>query len=382
MLLIKNARLFTMTQGILEKASLLIEDGKITAIGEKIKTPKGCTVLDAEGKTVTPGLIEACGRPGLHEETVGAIGADEDETTEKIGAYLKALDGILPNDLSFQDALEGGVTTVNVCPGTSAIIAGQSAVIHTAGSNIIDRMVLKEPFGLFVNLVGGGNPRQGFRDRSDMVAKLVNELQKAKDFIAKREKALKEGKDAPEAGYRLAPMVDVIEGKLPLIMQVVYLHDIQNALELAEEWGFRLILQRVSEGYFCVENLVKAKVPLMVGPILMNRRGLFQTTSHKTPGVLSKAGLQFALSTEHPNTGIDHLVTTAAIANREGMSEEEALKAITLYPAQILGLDDQIGSLEVGKRADLVVWTGHPFETLTKVETVLIDGVSVYERRS
>lgn len=381
MLWIKNARLMTMSHGIVENASLLVENGKIAAIGSNLEVADDVTVYDATGKTVTPGLIEACGRPGLHEETVGAIGADEDEVHEKMGTYLKALDGILPADLSFQDALEGGVTTVNVCPGSSAIVAGQSAVIHTAGSNIIDKMVVKEPFGLYVNLVGGGNPRQGFRDRSEMVAKLVSELQKAKEFMAKRDKAAKEGKDLPEAGYRLAPMVEVLEGKLPLIMQVVYLHDIQNALELANEWGFRVILQRVSEGYFCVEELVKANVEMMVGPILMNRRGLFQTTSHKTPGILSQAGLRFALSTEHPQTGIDHLVTTAAIACREGMNEEEAFKAITLYPAQILGIDEQMGSLEVGKRADLVIWSGHPFETLTKVETVFIDGNIVLDRR-
>lgn len=381
MLWIKNARLMTMSHGIVENASLLVENGHIAALGSNLDVSDDVTVYDATGKTITPGLIEACGRPGLHEETVGAIGADEDEVHEKMGTYLKALDGILPTDLSFQDALEGGVTTVNVCPGSSAIVAGQSAVIHTAGSNIIDKMVVKEPFGLYVNLVGGGNPRQGFRDRSEMVAKLVNELQKAKEFMAKRDKAAKEGKDLPEAGYRLAPMVDVLEGKLPLIMQVVYLHDIQNALELANEWGFRVILQRVSEGYFCVEELVKAKVEMMVGPILMNRRGLFQTTSHKTPGILSQAGLRFALSTEHPQTGIDHLVTTAAIACREGMNEEEAFKAITLYPAQILGIDEQMGSLEVGKRADLVIWSGHPFETLTKVETVFIDGNIVLDRR-
>lgn len=382
MLHLKNARIFTMAGQVLENASLLIKDQKIAALGHNLEIPTDCPTLDLKGKTITPGLIEACGRPGLHEETVGDIGADEDETTEKMGTYLKALDGILPNDLSFTDALEGGVTTVHICPGTSAIIAGQSVIIHTAGSNVVDERVIKEPFGLFVNLVGGGNFRQGFRDRSEMVAKLTAQLQKAKEFIAKRDKALAESKEAPEADYRLAPLVDVVEGRLPLIMQVVFLHDIQNALELAEEHGFKLILQRLSEGYYTVEDLVQANVPMIVGPILMNRRGLFRTTSHKTPAVLSQAGLKFALSTEHPQTGIDHLVTTAAVACREGMAEEEALKSITLYPAQILGLDHELGSLEVGKRADLVVWTGHPFETLTKVETVYVDGQSVYERRS
>lgn len=380
MLFLENARIMTMAGAVLENASLLIKDGLIAQVGTGLTCPEGAKVIDLAGKTLTPGLIEACGRPGLHEETVGPIGADEDEKTERLGTYLKALDGILPNDLSFEDALEGGVTTVNVCPGTSAIIAGQSAVITTAGSNIVDERVVKEPFALFVNLVGGGNFRQGFRDRSEMIAKLGAELQKAKEFMAKRDKAIAEEKDVPEASYRLAPLVDVLEGRLPVIMQVVLLHDIQNALELAEEHGFKLILQRLSEGYYAIEDLVQADVPMIVGPILMNRRGLFRTTSHKTPGVLAQAGLKFALSTEHPQTGIDHLVTTAAIACREGMPEEEALKAITIYPAEILGLADQIGSIEKGKKADLVVWSGHPFETLTKVDKVLIGGQMVYER--
>ena len=381
MFAIKNARLFTMSHGRVENGSLLVKDGVIAAVGAEIEIPADCPVLDAGGKVLTPGLVEACGRPGLHEEVVGAIGADEDETQEKMGAYLRALDGILPNDPSFDDALRGGVTTVNICPGTSAIVAGQSVIVHTAGSPIIDRRILKQPFALFVNLVGGGNPMTGLRDRSEMVAKLVSELQKAKEWLAKRDKALAEGKTAPEAGFRLAPMVAVLEGKLPLIMQVVYLHDILNALELAEQWGFHLILQRISEAYYCVEDLLQAKVPMIVGPILMNRRGLFSTTSHKTPGILQQAGLKFALSTEHPQTGIDYLVTTAAIANREGMDEEEALKAITLYPAQLLGLDSQLGSLDVGKKADLVLWTDHPFETKSYVEQVWIEGLPVYERR-
>lgn len=370
MLALTNGRIYTITNGVLENGTILIKDDKIVAVGSEVEIPVEAKVIDLQGKTVLPGLIDPSSRVGIHEEALGAVGYDEDESTAVCTPQMRVIDAINPTDIAIRESLEAGITTVAITPGNANVINGQISVIKTFG-HYIDEMVIKPVAGLRVNLSESGS-----RARGDAVAIFLEELQQAKNYLSTQ----KPGDDKLEYDLKLGIMVAALEGKISVFMQGVTSHDILNAIEIAQEWGLKLVIERSLEAHLVVEELKQSGYPLIVGSIMGNRRGDTKTTSHKTPAITANAGIVTALSTEHPATPLEHALVQAALARREGMSESDTFAALTINPAKILGLDDRLGSIEPGKDADLVVFNGHPLSVFTKVDYVMVNGRLAYSR--
>ncbi len=368
-----NGTIYTMANGVITGGTVLIDHGKIVAVGQDVSIPDSAEIIDAAGQMVFPGLIDANTRVGIVEEGVGEIGNDADEKTKPVTPEMRALDATWWRDVAFTDARSAGITSISIGPGSANVISGQAMVVKTAG-NLIDSMVLKEPAGLKISL--GGN-RQAHRDRTDDIALFKAELQKAKEAIAKEAKR-KEGEIA-EPNLKLDPIVALLKGGQPAHISAIQHHDILNAIELSDEWGFELVLERVLEGHLVVEEIKASGAAVIAGPTMINKMGVAKNMSTKMPGVLAKAGVKVALCTDHPTIPVAYLAVQAALAVRDGMPEDDALRAITIVAAEVLGVADRVGSIEVGKDADLAIFSGHPFDVTTKTTMTLIDGEIAYQ---
>ncbi len=409
MLALTNGKLVTISSGVIEKGTVLIKEGKIEALGKGIQVPAGAKVIDVSDKVIMPGLIDASTSVGLREDGNGPIGHDESEVNTPVAAHLRAIDAIWPDDLALADAVAAGITTLGAGPGNTGIINGQCAIIKTRGKTV-EEMVVIEPSALKISLSGtsfmallmqmwGGGKVQP-RDRSTDIVVFQSVLQKTREeldkmkrkMVEKADKAKAEDKgDAPDgnkgAGEDMKPdrhlqgeiIAKILKGELPVFITAHQNHDIMNALEIADEWGIKIVLEGGSEAHLMVEELVQRDVPVIHGPLVVNRRFDTEKMWAKTPGILQRAGLKVALTSGHPANPVAHLRVQAALAARDGMSEEEALRTITLTPAEILGIADRIGSIEVGKDADLVVLSDDLLRTATKVERVFIGGELAYE---
>ncbi|MGE5561100.1 MAG: amidohydrolase family protein [Chloroflexota bacterium] len=383
MLALVNGKLLTMTHGTIDGGTVLIDGGKIVAVGRDVTIPQGCKTVDCQGKYVLPGLIDANGMVGLHNDGFGSIGHDEDEKFTPVAPQLRAIDAIWPEDPALADCVKAGITAVSVGPATTGVITGQCAVIKTRGG-AIDDMVVKAPAGLRISITGTprspwGNTGVTPRDRSTDIALLRQELRRAKEAIEKQEKAAAkadagDAAGGPDRNLKQEVLIALLKGELPARVNVRYSYDIDNALELAREWGFKLILEDAPDAQLMVGDIAKAGAPVIVGPLPVNKEGERKNLSLKTPGILAKAGVKVAIASGFPETPIRYLFVSAALACSEGMPEDDALKAITINAAEILGVADRIGSLDAGKDADIVVYDGHPFEITSRVDRVYMDG--------
>lgn len=381
MLVIKGGTIYTITQGIIANGMILIENGKILEIGVNLSYPQDSEVIDAAEKVIIPGLIDAHTHLGISEEGTGVEGWDYNEEVDPVTPYLRALDGINTQEMGMQDAVAGGVTTVMVAPGSANIIGGQIAVIKTAGNWIPD-MVLRECAGLKIAL--GENPKRVYGEQKKSpitrmaTAGILREyLVKAQNYLARREKAKEH--DLLELDLGLEVLGKVLRREIPLRAHAHRADDILTALRIAQEFQVDLVIEHATEGHKIADILAESKTPAVVGPLMSSRSKVeLRDRSDTTPAILNQAGVLVALTTDHPVLPIQFLNIAAGIAVREGMKEEEALKAITINPAQILGVDQRVGSLEKGKDADLVILNGHPLAIQTKVEQVLVNGQVVF----
>ena len=364
------------------RGSLLIENGKIKEMGENLIAPAGAQVIDAAGRLVLPGFIDAHCHVGIAEEIYREEGEDSNEMTEPVTPEMRALDGINPEDEGFRDARLGGITTVFTGPGSGNVIGGTSLVMKTAGK-VIDKMLLREPAGL--KIAFGENPKTVYGEQKKMpmtrmgIAALLR--QALADAQTYQEK-LKEGKDdaekKPERDLGMEAMIRVLEGEIPLRAHAHRADDIMTALRIAREFKVDIVIEHCTEGHKIAEELAEYGCPAVVGPSLSNRAKVeLKDKSFKTPGVLAKAGVKVAIMTDHPVIPLEQLPLCAALAVKEGLDPEEGLKAITINAAEILGVSDRVGSLEIGKDADLVIWSEHPFQMMARPEVVLIDGKMV-----
>lgn len=381
---ITGGRILTMEGQEYENGTIFIEDGKIREIREgaigEMPSGRNSRVLDVQGAWVLPGLIEAHCHMGITEEKKGMEGDDCNENVEPVTPWLRAVDAINTMDAAFGDAVRAGITSAMVGPGSSNVVGGQFAFLKTSGRRI-DDLVVKAPAAM--KIAFGENPKVNFSGqgkspvtRMAIAGILREELFRARQYVEKREKG---GEDF-EKDFRLEPWVPVFEGKIPLKAHVHRVDDIFTAIRIAREFGLSLTLDHCSEGHLVAEELAAEGYPAIVGPDLSSRSKIeVQNAAFKTAGILNQAGVKIAVTTDHPVSLIQSLPLCAGMAVKAGLPMEEGLRAITLYPAEICGVADRVGSLAVGKDGDIAVFDGNPLELFTRTLYTIIDGVVVYD---
>ncbi len=387
MLLIKNGKILTMAGLTYDKGSILINDKKIVEISDKISTNEKdiSEIIDASNCWVLPGFIESHCHVGIIEERKGFEGDDCNEKNEPITPYLKALDAINPMDSAFHNALSAGITGLMVGPGSSNIVGGQFVFIKAYGRSI-DKMVVLDPAAMKVAF--GENPKSNYDSKSKMPttrmaigAMLREELFEAKKYYTKKQNSKKNG-DSFDEDFRKECWIPVLEKKIPLKAHVHRTDDILTAIRLAKEFDLNLTLDHCTEGHLIAGEIKESGFPASIGPSLSTRNKVeTRNLDFKTPGILSKEGIKVAVITDHPVTRIQDLIICAAFAAREGLGVEEGLKAITINAAEICNVADRVGSLEVGKDADIAIFNGHPMDIFTKTLYTIINGEIVYKAK-
>ena len=359
---------------------VLVEGGKIAAVGRGLKPPAKCRVIDASGCLVTPGLIDAHCHVGLHGEASRWEGCDINEFSDPVTPHLRAIDGFNPDDEGVALALAAGVTTAMTGPGSDNVVGGTFAAIKLFG-NDVDDMVLKSPAAM--KIAFGENPKECYGQNGSKapvtrmaVAALLREtLFKARKYKAEIAAAEKEGKPRP-FDFKMEAMLPVIDGEIPLKAHAHRADDILTAVRVAEEFGVRITLDHCTDGALIVDRLAKAGRPCLVGPSLWSKTK--QELAHKTfatAGILDKAGIEVCIVTDAPVIPLQYLPLCAGLAIKAGMKEESAWRAITLNPARVAGVADRVGSLEPGKDADIVVFDGDPLhEIAARPRFVMVDG--------
>jgi imidazolonepropionase-like amidohydrolase len=407
MIAITNGSVWTITNGVIENGTVLVEGGKIVGVGAGLPIPAEAEVYDASGKVVMPGLIDAHCHVGIFPDGIGWDHVDGNEMTDPVTPHLRALDAVHPEDMAFKELLEAGVTTVLTGPGSANLIGGQWVCLKTNPSPNIAEMVLLEPAGMKMAL--GENPRRVYGEQKRLpstrmgnAAALRAALVEAQNYQAKwqryekelaeynakmteGEKAVEGGKEAlepkePERDLKKEALVKVLKREMKARVHAHRADDMLTAIRIAEEFNLDLTLEHATEGHKIAALLAEKNIPVTVGPILFSRTKFeLRNMTPKNPGILARAGVKVAIQTDEASA-VKYLTINAALAVREGMPEEEALKAITLNAAEIIGVADRIGSLEVGKDADLVVFSGHPFDYRTVPELVMVNGVVEYQQ--
>jgi len=390
LLAIKDGKILTITKGVIKRGTILIENGKIVDVGTNIKIPKDAEVIDAKGKIVMPGLIDAHCHIGIFEETVGWFGSDGNEATDPITPHLRAIDAIKANadEKGLEAALKTGVTTVQILPGSANVIGGMGVVIKTAPKVVVDEMVLREPSGM--KIAFGENPRRVYglelkRTPSTRmgVAGLLREwLQKTKNYMRKKELGKEDPTKMPDIDLKLEALEKVLRGEIPFRAHAHRADDIATAIRIAEEFNVKLSWEHATEGHRIANWIAKKGVPAVWGPSLLGRgKWEMRELNFNTPRILYEAGVKLAIQTDAIGQTISFLPICAALAAKHGLPYEEALKAITINAAEILGVADRVGSIEKGKDADIRILDGDPLDLKTKVEMVIIDGQIVYTRK-
>ena len=384
MLLIKNGKILTMTGKNLHNGCVLIKDKKIIEINETIEETKLMTVIDAKGAWVMPGIIEAHCHIGLSEEGIRFEGDDINESTSPITGHLRAIDAINPLDQAFKDAIAGGITSVMTGQGSANVCGGKFLFMKTSGK-CIDDMIVKDEAAMKVAF--GENPKRVYSSkqttpstRMATAAILREALYKAINYKNKKEEALQKG-DYFEVDLKQECFMDVLDKKIPLKAHAHRADDILTAIRLAKEFNLDMTLDHCTEGHLIPEYIKKSGFSAIVGPSLTNRSKVeLKNRTFKTAGVLNKYGVDVAITTDHPVVPIQYLPICAGFAAKEGLGIEEALKAITINPAKICGVEDMVGSIEVGKDADIAIFTGNPMEVFSETLYTIIDGNIVYSK--
>jgi imidazolonepropionase-like amidohydrolase len=369
----------------IEGGTVLVKDGTIVSVGRGADVAIADDVprIDATGYWLLPGFIEAHSHLGIEDEAAGWAGDELNEVTVPNGARLRALDGINPADPGFTDALSGGVTTAVILPGSDNPIGGQAVAVKTWGRTV-DEMVLREPVGVKSAL--GENPKRegGNRDalpstRLGTAAVIRDAFVEAQDYRTRREQAQRTGTHLDRVPT-LDVLVRVLDGELPWLQHVHRADDISTAIRLADEFGYRLVINHGTEAHLLADLIAEPQIPVISGP-LIGARSKFELR-HRTlrnPGLLARAGVQVALTTDHAGVPIQLLALQATLAVKEGLDPATALEAIPVNPAAILGLADRVGALRPGLDADIVLWSGDPLEVMSRALQVFIRGRRVYE---
>lgn len=374
MLVIKGGKVLTLDyERIMENAVIIIDGPLIKAVGEDLPLPGDCTVIDAAGKYVLPGFIDAHTHIGLDEEIYAVEGDDVNEISDPVTPELQAIDGINLDDLAFADALSGGVTRSISLPGSANVIGGQAVLLkHLAARP--DEMIYKNPAGLKAAL--GENPKRVYSQQKKAPITRMASASLLREALFVAGQNMDKSDLNPREVYRQKPLQSVLRKEMPLMVHAHRADDILTALRIKDEFDIDMIIQHGTEAFKIADELVKRKVPVLLGPLLVNRAKVeMKEVSFKNAARLDQQGVKFSFITDHPVIPIKYLRECAAIAVREGLDEETALRALTITPAQILKIDHEIGSITAGKRADMVIFDGHPFDFRSQVRYTIVDGI-------
>ena len=377
MLCIKNGMIHDMVNPEAYEGDILMDGGKITAIGKNLDIPEGTEVYDACGKDVYPGFVDAHSHLGLDGYGIGFEGQDYNERNDICTPQLRGIDSFNPMDPSVSMAAKGGVTCVGTGPGSSNVIGGTFFAAKTAG-HCVDDMIVKNPIAM--KCAFGENPKRCYKDvnnyaRMSTASKLREMLFKTRDYMARKAAAGDDPLKKPAFDMKLEAMIPVLEKKIPLKAHAHQANEILTAIRIAKEFDIDMTLEHCTEGHLIVDEMVKAGFPCAVGPSFGHASKVeLQNKTWETPGILAAAGCQVSIITDAPVTPQQYLPICAGFAVKAGMDPYEALKAITINPAKHLGVADRVGSLEVGKDGDVVVYDGSPFEISSQLKLVVING--------
>ena len=374
LLAITNARVVPVT-GSPFHGTVLVADGRIRELGPEVRVPEGAQVLDAGGQWLLPGLVDAHTHLGVHEEGEGWAGNDSNEMTDPVMAGVRAMDAVNPFDTGFDDALAGGVTTANINPGSGNPIGGQAVALHTHG-RYLEEMVLRAPSGLKSAL--GENPKRIYSEKKQTPSTRLGTAMVIRQAFMDALNYM--GKADPDArDPHMEALAMVLRREIPWRQHAHRADDIGTALRLADEFGYDLVLDHGTEAHLLADVLAERGVPVLIGPLFTTRSKVeLRGRSMANPGKLASAGVEISIITDHPVVPINFLIYQAALAVKEGLDRDEALRAVTINPAKVLGLADRLGSLEPGKDADLVLWSGDPLDVMQRAMTVWIGGREVY----
>ncbi len=379
MTLIKNARILTMCTDEIQNGYIVIQDGKIKDVGEMSCLDGSFdNVIDTNGAYITPGLIDAHSHIGMWEDSLDFEGADGNEEYEPITPQLRAIDAINPMDRAFSEALSAGVTSVVTGPGSANPIGGQILAMKTYG-RCVDNMIIKEP--LAIKMAFGENPKNAYSEKSQVpstrmaiAAQIREALFKAKEYLERIEKHNADSdEDLPEFDMKSDILSKALRGEIQVHAHVHRADDIFTAIRIAKEFGLKLVLVHATEGHLIKDDI--KDYPVLSGPCLTDRsKPELKNMTEAASAILTQSGVRTAIITDHPETPQRLLPLCAAMSMKNGLSQLDALKAITIIPAQICGLSDRIGSIRQGLDADLVIWKGNPLDITALPDKVIANG--------
>jgi imidazolonepropionase-like amidohydrolase len=364
--------------------TVLIRDGRITAVGPAadVEVPDGVPIVDAVGRWVLPGFIESHAHVGVSEDGEAWAGNDTNEMTDPNGARFRALDGINPADIGFTDALSGGVTSSVIKPGSGNPIGGATVAVKNWGRTV-DEMVFRQ--SVSVKSALGENPKRVYGDkgktpstRLGIAAVLRQAFVEAQNYRVRRDAKLDKGEPV-DRDLTSETLLRVLDGELLWDQHVHRADDIATAIRLSEEFGYQLVVNHGTEGHLLADLLAEKNIPVIFGPMITSRVKVeLRHRTMRAAGIMAKAGVKLAITTDHPVVPIPFLVHQATFAVKEGLDRDTALRALTINPAEILRLADRVGSLTPGLDGDVVLWSGDPLDVMSRALRVFIEGREVY----
>ncbi len=388
-MLLKNGKILTMEGGSFI-GDIAVKNGKIADVGENLNTGDK-DIIDVTGCIVTPGFVDAHCHIGMWEDGMGKEGADGNEMTNPVTPQMRAIDGINPFDPCFAEACAAGVTCAVTGPGSANVIGGQFVAMKTHGRTIED-MIIKEPVAM--KAATGENPKRVYGEkkatpstRMATAAILRQALADAEDYAKKLELGKDDPSKLPSRDLGKEAMLQVLRRELTLKVHAHRKDDILTALRIAREFNIKITIEHCTEGYL-IADILKEQIEqlgagIIIGPLLSERSKIeLRNLSFIAPVRLHEAGVKFAMMTDHPVIPLQYLPVCAALAVREGLPEEEALKSITISAAQIAGIDDRVGSIKIGKDADIAVFGGNPLDFRTRCLLTVVGGEIVHDERA
>ncbi len=387
MIVIKNGYIKTMAGKDIENGQIIIEEGKIKAVGKDLDIPADAEVIDADGLIVSPGFVDGHCHIGMWEEGIGFEGSDGNEDTEPITPQLRAIDAINPMDQSFTDAIEGGVTTAITGPGSANVIGGTFLAMKTYGKRV-DDMVIKDPVAM--KIAFGENPKRVYDEqhkspvtRMAIAALLRETLYEAKEYKEDLDASIEDPDKKPDFDLKLDALLPVMRKEIPLKAHAHRADDIFTALRIAKEFDLDITLDHCTEGHLIAEELKEAGKSCFIGPTFGSRTKYeLKNKSFETPKVLYDSGIKIAIITDSNVIPIQHIPMCAGMAVKAGLPEEEGWKSITINPAEITGIADRVGSIEAGKDADIAIFKGNPLLDVDyETAMTIIGGRIVYKNK-